>query len=253
MRCSVAMIFLVLFFFLNANAQELKPKWKKGYYGFSLNREMVIDYQFDTVRHLGDERFLVLKDGLWGVVSADPNETIPCEYECFSSWSEDQYLVSNEGLYGIVDSSGNILWDIIYDEIDHTKGDTLGLVKFRGQWALNHFGVFNYNEENFFFERPHHPPLFPGCEPFKLYNMYKYIYQQIRSTDMIYNRGRVIVQFVIDKNGEVKDPKVIQGLDRIIDKECLSVVQNMPRWKPGMVDGQIVQTMYTLYINMGYE
>lgn len=234
----------------NLHAQELKPKFKKGYYGFSLNGEMVVDYQFDTVRNLPDERFLVSKDGLLGVVSPDETEMIPCEYECLITLPGNRYLVSNNELFGVIDSSGGILWDIIYDEIDHVEGDTIGLVKLDGKWAISHHGVFNYNQDEFYFENPDIMPLFPGCKPFMEHELYKYIYTQIRYPDVPL-RGNVILEFIIDKNGSVLNSKVIQGLRKDIDKECLRVVSNMPQWQPGVEDDEKINTRYFLRIAYG--
>ena len=58
--------------------------------------------------------------------------------------------------------------------------------------------------------------------------------------------GRVIVQFVIGKDGTVKDPKVVRGIDPELDEEALRLVRNMPKWKPGKQKGVVVNVKYVL-------
>lgn len=59
-------------------------------------------------------------------------------------------------------------------------------------------------------------------------------------------QGRVIVQFVIDRDGSITDPKVIRSVDPYLDKEALRVVKAMPKWKPGTQRGKPVRVKYTL-------
>lgn len=58
--------------------------------------------------------------------------------------------------------------------------------------------------------------------------------------------GRVIVQFTIGKDGTVKDPKVVRGIDPELDEEALRLVRDMPKWKPGKMSGKLVEVRYTL-------
>ncbi|MFV1885015.1 MAG: energy transducer TonB [Balneola sp.] len=59
--------------------------------------------------------------------------------------------------------------------------------------------------------------------------------------------GRVIVQFVIDKDGNVKDPFVVRGIGGGCDEEALRAVKQA-QFKPGMQRGKPVQVRYTLPI-----
>lgn len=61
-------------------------------------------------------------------------------------------------------------------------------------------------------------------------------------------QGRVIVQFVVDKDGSIKYPVVRRLVDPVLDKEALRIVESMPKWKPGKINGQVVATKYTLPI-----
>ena len=61
-------------------------------------------------------------------------------------------------------------------------------------------------------------------------------------------QGRVIVQFVIEKDGSIKDVKVVRGVHPSLDKEAIRVTESMPKWKPGKVKGEPVVQKYTLPI-----
>ena len=58
--------------------------------------------------------------------------------------------------------------------------------------------------------------------------------------------GRVIVQFVVEKDGTIAEAHVARGVDPYLDKEALRVVQSMPRWIPGKQNGKAVRVKYTV-------
>jgi len=86
---------------------------------------------------------------------------------------------------------------------------------------------------------------FPGGYPAWLNfikNTYNYPLQAIDNNI----QGNIFIQFTVSKNGEVKDPIVIRGIDSACDKEALRVVLLMPKWKPLLKDGKAVSFQYTL-------
>jgi TonB family protein len=54
-------------------------------------------------------------------------------------------------------------------------------------------------------------------------------------------KGTILVEFVIEASGKVSNPKVILGLDPLLDAEALRVVSSMPPWKPAEKDGKPVR------------
>ena len=58
--------------------------------------------------------------------------------------------------------------------------------------------------------------------------------------------GRVIVQFVVGKDGSIHSAQVVRGVDSSLDKEALRVVNSMPKWVPGKQNGQSVNCKFTL-------
>lgn len=59
-------------------------------------------------------------------------------------------------------------------------------------------------------------------------------------------QGRVTIQFVVSKTGEVTNVEVLQKLDPSCDKEAIRVVKSMPKWIPGMQNGRAVPVYYTV-------
>lgn len=59
-------------------------------------------------------------------------------------------------------------------------------------------------------------------------------------------QGRVIVGFVVEKDGSISDVKVMRSVDPSLDREAQRVVKAMPRWKPGKQNGSAVRVKYTV-------
>lgn len=59
-------------------------------------------------------------------------------------------------------------------------------------------------------------------------------------------QGRVIVQFVVRKDGSLSDFKVLRPVDPWLDAEAIRVISTMPKWKPGIQDGKPVSVKFTL-------
>jgi len=59
-------------------------------------------------------------------------------------------------------------------------------------------------------------------------------------------QGRVICNFVLEKDGSITDVQVVRGVDPSLDREAVRVIQQMPRWKPGKQRGQAVRVRFTL-------
>lgn len=59
-------------------------------------------------------------------------------------------------------------------------------------------------------------------------------------------QGRVVVQFIVNKEGKVVKPEVVKGVDPSLDNEAIRVVSSLPTWKPGMQRGKAVNVKYTV-------
>ena len=88
-------------------------------------------------------------------------------------------------------------------------------------------------------------PEFPGG----IEDLMRYLSENMRYPQSCYEAadGRVILQFIIDADGSVRNVEVKQSLDKdYYDNELVRVVMEMPRWTPGRLNGKNVSTWYML-------
>lgn len=100
-------------------------------------------------------------------------------------------------------------------------------------------------EENKVFDVVEQMPSFPGGTA----ALMNYLGQNIKYPVIAEEngiQGRVIVQFVVGKDGHISDVRVAKSVDPSLDKEAVRVVKGMPRWIPGKQNGQAVTVRYTL-------
>lgn len=88
-------------------------------------------------------------------------------------------------------------------------------------------------------------PTFPGGDE----ALFRYLSENIDYPAMAADagiQGVVYVSFVVDKDGQVKDVKVLRGIGGGCDKEAIRVVKSMPKWAPGRQRGKSVKVQYNL-------
>ena len=66
-------------------------------------------------------------------------------------------------------------------------------------------------------------------------------------------QGKVMVDFVIEKDGKVTDVRVVKGVSEELDAEALRIVSASPKWKPGRVNGNKVRTSLTIPVEFKLE
>lgn len=59
-------------------------------------------------------------------------------------------------------------------------------------------------------------------------------------------QGRVIVKFVVEKDGSIGTATILKGVDKDLDREALRVVKKMPKWQPGKNNGVAVRSYFNL-------
>ncbi|MFT4169231.1 MAG: energy transducer TonB [Dysgonomonas sp.] len=105
--------------------------------------------------------------------------------------------------------------------------------------------VIQEDEPNKRFEHVEQMPQFPGGEA----ELMKYINNNIKYPPIAAENGiegRVVVRFVVEKNGKVSDINILRSVDPSLDKEAARVIRSMPTWIPGMQNGRNVAVYYTL-------
>jgi protein TonB len=100
-------------------------------------------------------------------------------------------------------------------------------------------------EKQQIFSHVEQPPTFPGGEK----ELMKWLSENIKYPTIAQEQGiqgRVVLRFVVSPDGSVGQVEVQKTLDPSCDKEAVRVVKNMPKWTPGMQNGNAVYVYYTL-------
>ena len=89
-------------------------------------------------------------------------------------------------------------------------------------------------------------PKYPGGTE----KMFEFIADNLRwPDDDACIQGRVVVSFIVEKDGSLTDVKVIKSVDPAFDKEAVRVVKSMPKWEPGMYRGKPARVKYCIPIS----
>ena len=102
--------------------------------------------------------------------------------------------------------------------------------------------------KTYVYESPEVMPEFPGG----MEAMVKFLSDNVKYPEQAAKdniEGRVIVQFIIDKTGQISDAKVVRSVSEELDAEALRVVELMPNFIPGRQDGKAVAVRFTLPIS----
>ncbi|MBO5678739.1 MAG: TonB family protein [Bacteroidaceae bacterium] len=106
-------------------------------------------------------------------------------------------------------------------------------------------GSSGNSEEGEIFQVVEEQPLFPGG----MQEMMKFLQQNIKYPKEAQEQGkqgRVIVQFVVNKDGSIVNDSIVRSVDPLLDAEALRVVRSMPNWTPGKQKGKPVRVRFTL-------
>ncbi|WP_084608527.1 energy transducer TonB [Xylanibacter oryzae] len=100
----------------------------------------------------------------------------------------------------------------------------------------------NNDSDNHVFDVVEQMPSFPGGNG----ALMDYISKNIKYPTESDAQGRVIVTFIVEKDGSITNAKVTRSVDPAFDKEALRVINSMPKWIPGKQNGQNVRVRYTV-------
>ena len=84
----------------------------------------------------------------------------------------------------------------------------------------------------------------------------KWVYQYLKYPDIAVRegvQGRVLVEFIIEKDGKVTNVRVVKGVSDELDAEAVKVVSASPKWKPGKVNGNKVRTSISIPVEFKLE
>jgi protein TonB len=94
-------------------------------------------------------------------------------------------------------------------------------------------------DPNYIYEVTEELPEFPGgIEAFV-----KWFSEQVKPHEEI---GRCVVQFIVEKDGSISNPKIIKSVTPKLDAEAIRLVKAMPKWMPGKEKGKPVRVKYSI-------
>lgn len=102
--------------------------------------------------------------------------------------------------------------------------------------------------ENKVFDVVEQMPSFPGGPS----ALMKYLSENVKYPVVAQEngvQGRVVVSFVVEKDGHITDVKVVRSVDPTLDKEAARVVKSMPNWIPGKQNGSAVRVKYNVPVS----
>lgn len=111
-----------------------------------------------------------------------------------------------------------------------------------------------YEDVVSFYDCDQRPVFLNSSDPSQF--LHKWVYQYLKYPREAVEKGvqgKVMIDFVIEKDGRVTDVRVVKGVSPELDAEALKVVEASPKWKPGKVNGEKVRTSLTIPVEFKLE
>jgi periplasmic protein TonB len=74
-------------------------------------------------------------------------------------------------------------------------------------------------------------------------SMYDFFISHFQYPNEVDATGKIVVEFLIDIDGTIQNPRIVRSLQEMFDSETIRVVRQMPQWKPGKCRGKIVPVL----------
>jgi protein TonB len=92
-------------------------------------------------------------------------------------------------------------------------------------------------------------PEFPGG----VSAFYEYIIDNFKPESKLKGVQKLYVCFVVEKDGTISNVKILKGMDEKNDKNLIKIVQNSPKWSPGMQSGKPVRASFNLPLTVNFK
>lgn len=188
-------------------------------------------------------------------------ELYPSDYKAFYS-KEIPSVLFTTGRYAEHnterDTEKILDYDMMERELEYLYNFTLTLANTNSQLAFKPSETSSrgssYNDVISFYDCDQRPVFLNSADPAQFIN--KWVYQYLKYPEKAVAQGiqgRVMVDFVIGKDGKVSDVRILKGLSPEIDAEVIKVVSASPKWKPGKVNGEKVRASLTIPVEFKLE
>ncbi|MBE6238986.1 MAG: TonB family protein [Bacteroidales bacterium] len=112
----------------------------------------------------------------------------------------------------------------------------------------------SYEDVVGYFDCDQRPQFLNSTDPSQF--LEKWVYQYLKYPESSLQRGeqgKVMVEFIIEKDGKVSNVRVAKGVSDALDAEAVKVIAASPKWKPGKVKGNKVRTLITIPVEFRLE
>jgi TonB family protein len=137
------------------------------------------------------------------------------------------------------DTSNGIIFVNTKDYVKNGGSKELVSVRVKAKKPQNEEKVFDVVENM---------PSFPGGTV----KMMEYLSTNVRYPEAAHEagtQGRVVVNFIVEPDGTISNANVVRSVSEELDAEAIRVVENMPKWKPGMQNGKEVRVKYNIPVS----
>ena len=156
------------------------------------------------------------------------------------------------------DTQAIIDYDIMEREQEYIYNFTLALANTNSEMAFHRDEVQGrgptYDDVVLFYDCDQRPIFLHSSDP-KVF-LDKWVYQYLKYPAAAIRdgiQGRVMVDFIIEKDGRVTDVRVVKGVSEELDAEAIKVVSASPKWKPGRLNGNKVRVSLTIPVEFKLE
>ncbi len=112
----------------------------------------------------------------------------------------------------------------------------------------------SYEDVVGYFDCDQRPQFLNSADPAQF--LEKWVYQYLKYPESSLQngeQGKVMVEFIIEKDGKVSNVRAVKGVSDALDAEAVKVIAASPKWKPGKVKGNKVRTMITIPVEFRLE
>lgn len=112
----------------------------------------------------------------------------------------------------------------------------------------------SYDDVVGYFDCDQRPQFLNSADPSQF--LEKWVYQYLKYPESSLQngeQGKVMVEFIIEKDGKVSNVRAVKGVSDALDAEAVKVIAASPKWKPGKVKGEKVRTMITIPVEFRLE
>lgn len=234
-------------------SENMCPVNKKGKWIFiNKKNKQVIKQSFQYAFAFTEGLAAVKIYDKWGYINTEGEFVIPPKFESAYPFSEGLASVRSHNMWGYIGRNGRVYIDFNFDVAGPFKNNQAQVMINSRKLFIDKHGKVIEQEKNTvkkvkIYKRSEKMPVFPGGNE----KLFEFIDQNLQYPEEEKSKevsGTVIVKVLINEDGSISNPKIIQGLTTNCDKEAVRLIKLMPAWQPGTNKGKPVKVQLQIPI-----